>query len=69
MYSVGVACTFILPISVMFIKFLKLCCFSGIVAAVFGSTGFLGRYLVQQLGEYMYFQIFLLAFPRARLHF
>lgn len=23
---------------------------SGIVAAVFGATGFLGRYLVQQLG-------------------
>jgi hypothetical protein len=24
---------------------------SGIVATVFGATGFLGRYLVQQLGE------------------
>lgn len=25
---------------------------SGIVAAVFGATGFLGRYVVQQLGEF-----------------
>lgn len=25
---------------------------SGIVATVFGATGFLGRYLVQQLGEF-----------------
>lgn len=24
---------------------------SGVVATVFGATGFLGRYLVQQLGE------------------
>lgn len=25
---------------------------SGIVAAVYGATGFLGRYVVQQLGEW-----------------
>lgn len=27
---------------------------SGIVATVFGATGFLGRYLVSELGEYMF---------------
>lgn len=27
-----------------------MCC-SGIVATVFGATGFLGRYVVQQLGQ------------------
>lgn len=25
--------------------------YSGIIATVFGTTGFLGRYVVQQLGE------------------
>jgi hypothetical protein len=31
--------------------FFFVCVCSGIVATVFGATGFLGRYVVQQLGE------------------
>jgi hypothetical protein len=35
----------------VYIEHIILAFYSGIVATVFGATGFLGRYLVQQLGE------------------